>query len=207
MDAYYSLSDSIMPPGLRHAVFSVAKQGFRPTSVLMSGSHFISEYTLSAMLQAAISHSLWHDVWTNATHDDVSVQMDRILHRLILDSESDNRSLRLKGKNLFALLTYARFAPWLRSLPHQRYVEDPEWLYSFNAIKELEERIGENPSTSAATQRTLATLDAMARKADYFIRGIVGPDRDLFNSFWESSHAALVNEIDRRVQYNIAHSQ
>jgi hypothetical protein len=77
---------SIKPPGLPHAVFSVAKQGQKPTCVVMSGSHFISEYSLPLMLEAAISHSAWHDVWTNATHDDVIFHIDWMLHNILLCS-------------------------------------------------------------------------------------------------------------------------
>jgi hypothetical protein len=88
-----------MPPGLPHAVFSVAMEGHRPTCVIMSGSHFISEYSMSLMLEAAISHSTWHDVWMNATHDDVIMHVDWMLHNLLLHSVNGVPSHILRNQN------------------------------------------------------------------------------------------------------------
>lgn len=87
-------SFSIMPPGLPHAVFSVSLQGYRPTSVLMSGSHFISEHSLPAMLEASISHSLWHDIWTNALHDDKIAHMAWMLDDFLRRTRAQHSSHR-----------------------------------------------------------------------------------------------------------------
>lgn len=195
---------SIKPPGLPHAVFSVAKQGQKPTCVVMSGSHFISEYSLPLMLEAAISHSAWHDVWTNATHDDVIFHIDWMLHNILLCSMNGVPSHILRGNNAFALVTYACFAPWLSSLPHQKHIGDPTWLREFNPLGDLCKRLSQNGSTQAATCRMLDALDRVARKADELISSFLPADYQAFQLFWEASRKQLVFEIQRRIDYNIS---
>jgi hypothetical protein len=195
---------SIMPSGLPHAVFSVARVGYKPTCVFMSGSHFISEYNMSVMLEAAISHSAWHDVWTNSTHDDVIFHIDWMLHNLLLRSSNGIPSRILRGNNVFALVTYARFAPWLSSLPHQRHVGNPTWLRDFEPLSDLRARLSENPSTQGATRRRLVALDGLARKADELIRSFLRSDYEAFQLFWEASRQKLVSEVQRRIDYNLS---
>ena len=67
----------------------------------MSGSHFISEYTMSVMLEAATSHSAWHDVWTNATHDGIIAHVDWMLHNLLVRNVNGIPSRILKNGNVF----------------------------------------------------------------------------------------------------------
>ena len=193
-----------MPPCLPHSVFSVGMEGYKPTCVIMSGSHFISEYTMSLMLEGAISHTVWHDVWTNATHDDVIVHVDWMLHNLLLRCRNNIPSRILRNQNVFALVTYARFAPWLSSLPHQRHLDNPIWLREFEPLGDLRDRLSENPSTQAATQRTLDTLDRLARKADECISYFLPTDHQAFKAFWEASRQKLEWEIQRRIDYNKA---
>lgn len=192
-----------MYSGLPHAVYSVALAGFKPTCAVVSGSHFISEYSMSRMLDAAISHSVWHDVWTNATHDDVVYHVDWMLHDLLLRSVNGIPSRILQNTNAFALFTYARFAPWLSSLPHQRHFDNPTWLRTFDPLADLRSRLEENPSTQAATRRMLDALDQLARKADEAISSLPPVDYQAFQAVWESSRCALESEIQRRVNYNI----
>ena len=195
---------SIMPPGLPHAVFSVAKQGQKPTCIVMSGSHFISEYSLPLMLEAAISHSVWHDVWTNATHDDVIFHIDWMLHNVLLRSVNGVPSRILQGNNAFALATYARFAPWLSSLPHQKHIGNPTWLREFDPLGDLCKRLSQNRSTQAATRRMLDAWNRVARKADELIGSFLATDYQAFQLFWEASRKQLKLEIQRRIDYNIS---
>lgn len=190
-----------MPPGLPHAVFSVAKEGFKPTSVLMTGSHFLSEFSMSASLEAAISHSLWHDVWTNAVHDDVVFHVDWMLHDLLIRLQHGVPS-NTSDNLVFALLTYARFAPWLRSLPHQLHAHDPSWLLTFDPVHDLYTRLSENPSTAAGTMRMMNALNALGRKADEIVAAFSPRDFQAFTAFWEASWNQLQTEIRRRVSYN-----
>jgi hypothetical protein len=193
-----------MPPGLPHAVFSVGMEGYKPTCAILSGSHFISEYSMSLMLEAAISHSIWHDVWTNAMHDDVIIHVDWMLHNLLLRSSSGIPSRILRDHNAFALVTYGRFAPWLRSLPHQSHVDNPTWLREFGPLDDLHARLSENSSTQAATRRTLDILNRLARKADVCISSFPPSDRLAFEKFWEASQQKHRREIQRRMDYNMA---
>jgi hypothetical protein len=192
-----------MPPGLPHAVFSVVLAGYKPTCVIMSGSHFISEYTMSLMLEAAISHSAWHDVWTNATHNCIIAHVDWMLHNLLVRSMNGIPSRILKNANVFALVIYARLAPWLSSLPHQRQLENPAWLKGFLLLDDLKNRMLQNPSTQAATNRTLDILDRLARKADECISSFLPADFRAFLVAWESSRQKLESELQRRLDYNI----
>src|SRR5271154_973652 len=193
-----------MPPGLPHAVFSVAMKGWKPTCVIASGSHFISEYSLPLMLEAAISHSAWRDVWTNATHDDVIFHVDWMLHNLLLRSLNGVPSRVLRDSNVFALVTYARFAPWLSSLPHQRHIGNPAWLREFDPLADLRARLSQNSSSQAATRRTLDALDGLARKADECISSFFPMDYEAFKVFWEASRRKLESELQRRIDYNVA---
>jgi hypothetical protein len=191
-----------MPPGLPHAVFSVGMVGYKPTCVIMSGSHFISEYTMSLMLEAAISHSAWHDVWTNSTHDDVIAHVDWMLHNLLIRSLHGVPSRILQNGNAFALITYARFAPWLSSLPHQKQLENPTWLKDFSPLDDLKSRMSQNPSTQAATKRRLDILDRLARKADECVSSFIPVDLRAFTEAWEASRRKLEFEMQRRMKYN-----
>ncbi len=193
-----------MIPGLPHAVFSVVLEGYRPTCVIMSGSHFISEYTMPLMLEAAISHSAWHDVWTNATHDCIIVHVDWMLHNLLIRSLNGIPSRILQNGNVFALVIYARLAPWLSSLPHQRQLENPAWLKDFSPLDDLKNRMSQNPSTQAATNRTLDILDRLARKADECISSFLPIDFRAFMVAWEASRQQLMSELQRRLDYNIS---
>jgi hypothetical protein len=192
-----------MPPGLPHAVFTVAMKAYKPTCVIMSGSHFISEYTMPLMLEAAISHSAWHDVWTNATHDGIIAHVDWMLHNLLVRSVNGIPSRILQNGNVFALVIYARFAPWLSSLPHQRQLENPAWLTDFLPLDDLRSRMSQNPSTQAATNRTLDILDCLARKADECISSFLPADFSAFKIAWEASRQKLESELQRRHDYNI----
>src|SRR5271170_4015830 len=192
-----------MPPGLPHAVFSVGMVGYKPTCVIMSGSHFISEYTMSLMLEAAISHSAWHDVWTNATHDSVIAHEDWMLHNLLLRSLNGVPSHILETPNAFALITYARFAPWLSSLPHQKQLENPAWLQNFLPLDDLKSRMSQNSSTQAATNQRLYILDHLARKADECVSSFIPVDLTAFMATWDASWRKLEFELQRQLQYNM----
>ena len=192
-----------MPPGLPHAVFTFAMKGYKPTCVIMSGSHFISEYTMSLMLEAAISHSAWHDVWTNVTHDGIIAHVDWMLHNLLICSVNSIPSHILKNGNVFALVIYAHLAPWLSSLPHQRQLKNPAWLKNFLPLEDLRSRMLQNPSTQAAMNRTLDILDHLARKADECISSFLPADFSAFKLAWSASQQKLESELQRRLDYNI----
>ena len=185
-------------------MFSIAMKGWKPTCVIMSGSHFISEHSLLLMLEAAISHSAWHDVWTNATHDDVIFHLDWMLHYLLLHSVNGVPSHILQGNNAFALVTYAHFALWLSSLLHQRHVGKPTWLREFAPLHDLHAWFSQNPSTQAATCQRLDALDQLARKADELISSFLPIYYQAFQAFWEASSKKLESEIQHCIDYNIS---
>jgi hypothetical protein len=104
---------------------------------------------------------------------------------------------------VFTLITYARFAPWLSSLPHQKHLSDPAWLREFDPLHDLHARLSENPITQAATRQMLDALDRLARKADECISTFLPLDYQVFNVFWEALRQKLELEIQRHVDYNI----
>lgn len=191
-----------MPSALGHSVGSVAKVGYKATSVLMSGSHYINFHGMVRMLEAGISHSLWHDAWTNATHDDVMVHIDWMLHNLLLRRLQMPTPSSAPDPNMFALLTYARFAPWLISLPHQLHEDEPAWLIDYNPLKDLESRLSTGSSNAAATQRTLSVIDQLVSKADSYISNLSPTEFRAFRIFWDASRKKFKDEIQRRVDYN-----
>ena len=156
------------------------------------------------MLDAAISHSIWHDVWTNAMHDDIIFHVDWMLHNLLLRSLNGIPSRILRNSNAFALLTYTCFAPWLSSLPHQRHVDDPDWLRMFDPLADLRSRLSENKTAQAATRRMLDALNRIARKADKCVSSLLPIEVQAFKMFWEGSRQKLEYEIQRRIDYNHA---
>ena len=158
---------------------------------------------MSVMLEAATSHSAWHDMWTNATHDGIIAHVDWMLHNLLVRNVDGIPSRILKNGNVFALVIYARFAPWLSSLPHQRQLENPAWLKSFSPLEDLKSWMSQNPSTQAATHRTLGILDRLARKADQCISSFLPADFSAFKLTWEASWQKLESELQRRHDYNI----
>ena len=184
-----------MPPGLPHAVSTVGMEGYKPTCIIMSGSHFISEYSMLPMLDTAISHSVWHDVWTNTTHNDIIFHVDWMLHNLLLQSLNGIPSRILRNSNAFALLTYACFAPWLSSLPHQRHVDDPDWLRMFDLLADLRSWLSENKTAQAATRRMLDPLNRIARKGDECVSSLLPIEVQAFKMFWEGSRQKLKYEI------------
>jgi hypothetical protein len=155
------------------------------------------------MLEAAISHSAWHDVWTNSTHDGVIAHVDWMLHNLLLHSLNGVPSRILRNGNAFALIMYARFAPWLSSLPHQKQLENLAWLKDFSPLDDLKDRMSQNPSTRAATNKTLSILDRLARKADECISSFIPVDLRAFMAAWEVSRQKLEFELQRRLNYNM----
>jgi len=159
---------------------------------------------MALMLEAAISHSAWHDVWTNATHDCIIAHVDWMLHNLLIRSLNGIPSRILKNANVFALVIYARLAPWLSSLPHHQQLENPAWLKGFSPLDDLKTRMSQNPSTQAATNRTLDILDRLARKADQCVSSFLPVDYAAFMVAWEASLQQLKSELQRRLDYNIS---
>lgn len=199
----------IMPPGLRHAVFSISLDAHRPSSVVMSGSHFISEHTLPAMLEASISHSLWHDAWTNALHDDKIAHVAWMLHDLLMRRSKNAQRYPVTGINAFALITWGILAPWLISLPHQTaaYAANPLWLCNFDPKAYLTDRLGVSSLADAATNRMIAMLDQVGQQARHIYRELEPEDQEAFQQYYRGICEKLATEIIRRTEYNLAVSK
>jgi hypothetical protein len=166
-----------MPPGMFHSVFTVDLPSLGPRSVVMSGSHFLSRYTMDQTLYASISHTFWHDVWTNATHDDRDYTIARMLAWHILHP-------RFTGVNLHALLLLGTRHKHLRSLPlKQSPSKDPSWLHAFDPTKNQADldRIKDFP----ARQLLYKVRKYMEEELCGFIYdGMSKSDRESYVTFW-----------------------
>jgi hypothetical protein len=88
---------------------------------VISGSHCLSRFSMWATLIAAISHALWHDVWTNAVHDD----QDFCIARMLVWQEIRMRAgadLPFAGRDLYSLLMMGMLPLILQSIPFSTLV-------------------------------------------------------------------------------------
>ncbi|KAF8295390.1 hypothetical protein DL93DRAFT_2173907, partial [Clavulina sp. PMI_390] len=193
----------ILPPCTPHAVFSVSKEGFWTSSILMAGSHFLSRYTLGRTIEGAIFHALYHDMWTNADHDDMVFNVELMIHDLLMHHGARPAEKMFANDYVFALVAFARFAPWLRTLPHKPHKDDPIWLIGFDPIVDLSSRLNADESTKAATSRMLTALNMVASKADTLALEFTTNQMENFQEFWQATYNKLVTEILWRTQYNI----
>lgn len=119
-----------MLPGTYHAMWMVNILPLGPRSTVMSGSYFMSQYTMDQSLYAAILHTFWHDLWTNATHDDRDYTIVRMLAWQYYLMPTHNGPF--KGRSLYALLIFSRLHSLLRSLPWKKSCgREPLWLECF----------------------------------------------------------------------------
>ena len=114
----YSVSNtcSIMGPGVPHTVVSLQKAGCQHVPTVMMGSHCLNRSTMLATLHGAIKHAFWHDVWTNATHDDRDFSIARMLVWQAMRMDAGT-PWPFKGQNLYALLVMGIIPLLLQSLP------------------------------------------------------------------------------------------
>lgn len=99
-----------------HSVVSLQRPGYRPVSTVMLGSHFYNQFSMWPTLVAAITHALWHDVWTNAEHDD----RDYSIARMLAWQEMRMRAgaqWPFEGRDLHALVVMGMLPFIFQSLP------------------------------------------------------------------------------------------
>jgi hypothetical protein len=186
-----------MPPGTFHAVFTVDIPFLGPKSTVMTGSHFLSRHTMAASLFAAISHVFWHDLWTNATHDDRDYTIARMLAWQAYASPSN---APFEGKNLYALLVFGKLPHLLRSLPWKKsHALASSWLRRFDPLAALPDGgLDQFPA-----HRLLQDVRAyMGRLCDRIVLGLKPQQREDYREFWEDARAFYTMEFEAREQYN-----
>lgn len=97
-------------------VFTINRQGFEPEPAIFTGSHFLNGVSLPESVLGAISHTFWHDATTNALHDDVVFELQRMLAWQIL-AHKWKWTDAFSGDSLWALISWGKLADHLISIP------------------------------------------------------------------------------------------
>src|SRR6266849_1893662 len=204
---------SIMLPGMPHFVFSAYQPERRPVSAVVSGSHCLSRFTMEASLLASIKHAFWHDVWTNATHDD----RDFLIARMLIWQQmwmEQNAEWPFVGVNLYALLAMGRLSLLLRSAPfslHPQNEQSPDamdtdededleescrWLESYDPTRDL---LGDDN----AADRLLSKVRHEMVQVVGAIRRKLSPSEDAaYGAFLKEKRRIFMDEYERRCNYN-----
>jgi hypothetical protein len=181
-----------MPPGMFHSVFTVDLPSLGPRSVVMNGSHFLSRYTMDNTLYASISHTFWHDVWTNATHDDRDYSIARMLAWHVI-------SPRFTGRNLYALLMLGTLHQHFRSLPwKQPPSNDASWLHKFNPSKDLSDLEPSLLKKFPAHRLLHEVRQYMEVLCGFIVGQMSDSERENYSRFWGEVHAFYEREFENR---------
>jgi hypothetical protein len=203
-----------MGPGVPHSVISLQQPECRPVSTVVSGSHFLNRFSMGPTLHASIKHAFWHDVWTNATHDDRDFSIARMLvwQALSMDAGAE---WPFQGENLYSLLVMGLVPSLLQSLPFKSHddkgvpqgedepVEDAEdataartWLERYDPT----EKSAESPNHS---QTFLAAVrHEMVGVSQLIVFQLPPSDMEQFQQFWTSARSLFIDEYTRRCEYN-----
>jgi len=113
---------------------------------------------MTATLHSSIKHALWHDVWTNATHDDCNFAIAHMLVWQAMHMESE-AEWPFQGQNLYSLLVMGLVPIVLQSLPFHAYKEVEEgqameagetgkcWLELYSPIEDSKHASRSSPSS------------------------------------------------------------
>jgi len=181
---------AIVPAGVFHTVFTVflLSSGSGPQSVAMSGSHFLSRFTMVQSLYAAISFAIWKDVWPNAEHDDRDYTIAKML---VWQARSRGRNTPFKGKNLYALLMFGKLhhhLRWDRSrvIPDDFPDNDPIDLEAFADDKLLQD-----------------VREYMSLVSDHIVYHMKPLEREVYTEFWREAASFYLAELESRKQYQL----
>jgi hypothetical protein len=211
---------SILGPGVPHCVMSLQKPGHRAVSTVMYGSHFLNRFSMEATLYSSIQHAFWHDVWTNATHDDRDFSIARMLAWQALRMRA-NAEWPFTGRNLYALLAMGMVPTSLLSLPFHMHAPKKEVPGDEMEVDEVEAELLRAADATAALW--LTTYDPTADSNDIpspakaflvAVRQEMGkisrlihsklPHEDVhaFDRYWSHVREVFLVEFERRCQYN-----
>jgi|SRR5271170_1101939 len=196
---------SIMGPGVPHSVISLQQPGYRPVSTVMTGSHCLNRFSMAPTLYTSIKHAFWHDVWTNATHDDRDFAVARMLLWQAMRMEADAEH-PFKGENLYSLLVMGLVPFVLQSLPFHAYAAAEgnakdggttakQWLERYDPMEDSEH-------SSRPSDMFLTAVRHHMVKLSRLILFQLGPeDMKQFQRFWVTARGLFVDEYERRCQY------
>jgi hypothetical protein len=150
-------------------------------------------------LHAAISHTFWHDLWTNATHDDRDYTIARMLawqYYLM-----PTRGGPFKGRNLYALLMFGQLHSLLRSLPWKTSCSgEPRWLERFDPKGRQPLHLEGFPA-----HKLLREVREYMRELCDRVRGAMMAEQGQgFDHFWNDVRTYYASEFNARAKYNTA---
>lgn len=148
----------VMGPGVPHAIVSLQQPGCCPVSTVMVGSHFYNWFSMWGTLIAAIRHALWHDVWTNAVHDDCDYSIARMLvwQEMHMRADADDKS-PFQGRELYTLLVMGMLLFILQSIPFPTAADDD----ASGEEMEVDRMLEAGRVTEAAGKHWLETYDPL----------------------------------------------
>lgn len=154
-------------------------------------------------LYATISNAFWHDVWTNACHDDRDFIICRMLAWQVYSDSSPSRGPPpFKGKSLFALLMFGLFHKVLRSLPLKVLeASDPTWLEHFNP-EERDDVETLRLEQSPAHRLLSEVRDLMPQMCRDIVSRMEAEELNDFAKFCTEVQVYYRSEFEARVKYN-----
>ena len=180
-----------MGPGMPHFVVSLQQAGCQHVPAVASGSHCLSRFSMQQSLHGAIKHAWWHDVWTNATHDDRDLSIAHMLtwQRMRMNSGAD---WPFQGQNLYALIAMGLLPCLLQSFPHA----GNEWLDHYDLL----DNPPHAPTPSEVFLRSIH--EKMAGVSDMILKELLLVEEAQFQQFWCEQRAIFEKEFESRCQYN-----
>ena len=179
----YSIgSYSILPSGAIHAVATVELANVVARPALMLGSSLLRRQNMEAMLLHGIRYAIWHDVWSNSQHDDISIVISRMVDWQALFPHRKDPNRPFADRNLFALLTVALLPLLLFPMP-------------FNA----EGKLTKLPILPNSVRHAANMARAEAKD---LIFNLSKEERGRYNEFSAEYISIYIKEYERRMRYN-----
>lgn len=184
--------------GMFHTMFMVflLSSHSGPQSVAMSGSHFLSHFTMVQSLYTAISYAIWQNIWANAEHNDCNYTIAKML---VWQAHFQGGNAPFKGKNLYTLLMFGKLhhpPPLLEPLPdHARWFswQWPHWsqdIYSW-----------QTPSRCVGVHVTCQQSHCLS------YAHMKPSEREAYTEFWREVASFYLAELEFCKQYKLqAHS-
>jgi hypothetical protein len=164
-------------------------------------------------LHASIKHTFWHDVWTNAMHDDRDFVIARMLAWQAMQMDG-NKDWPFKGKDLYSLLVMGRIPFLLHSLPFKARGQDgaqqqdemdpdaPKEAAGIDWLERYDPTVAFSDSSNPSTAFLTAVRREMAKISRLITFQLPPSDIEQFQKFWKSARLLFIEEYKSRCLYN-----
>ncbi len=196
-----------MAPGVPHSIISLQQPECLPVSTVMSGSHCLNCFCMAATLHGSIKHAFWHDVWTNATHDDCDFAIACMLVWQAMHMESE-AEWPFQGQNLYSLLVMGLVPFVLQSLPFHAHNKVGEgqvreadataehWLELYNPIEDSKHVPSPSNVFLAAIHHNMVQVSHL------IISNLPSSDVKHFQQFWVTAWSLFLDKYKCWCKYN-----